>query len=285
MPFSGCCWPVFESMPSNEVPVPTGALLRDPSWKISVRVIGALLLRELLTRYGRNNIGFLWLFVEPMMFTLAITTVWSLTRQIHGSDIPIVAFALTGYSSLLMWRNMPSRCNSALRSNMSLLHHRQVTVLDVYIARILLEFMATTTSFVTLAIVFYAMDWLSPPEDALQVLAGWLLLAWFGAGLAMTIAGLATKSNLVTKLWPPLSYFMMPLSGVAFLVDALPSGLQNIALYLPMLNALEYLREGWFGSLMHAHYDLVYVASVNSVLTLVGLSLVRQSQLDTSDVE
>ena len=270
-------------MPSNETPVPTGALLQDPAWKINLRVLGALLLRELLTRYGRNNIGFLWLFVEPMLFTLAITAVWTATRTIHGSNIPIVAFALTGYSSLLMWRNMPSRCSSALRSNMSLLYHRQVTVLDVYIARIMLEFMATSTSFVVLGIVLWAMDWLTPPEDALQVLGGWLLLGWFGAGLALSIAGLSSKFDFVAKLWPPLSYFMMPLSGVAFIVDALPPRLQQIALYLPMLNALEYLREGWFGSLMRAHYDLGYVAAVNAVLTFVGLSIVRQSQLDTSD--
>ena len=101
--------------------------------------------------------------------------------------------------------------------------------------------------------------------------------------LALSIAGLSSKFDFVAKLWPPLSYFMMPLSGVAFIVDALPPRLQQIALYLPMLNALEYLREGWFGSLMRAHYDLGYVAAVNAVLTFVGLSIVRQSQLDTSD--
>ncbi|MFN5779339.1 MAG: capsule polysaccharide export ABC transporter permease, partial [Novosphingobium sp.] len=39
------------------------------AWQVQRRVIGALLLREMLTRYGRNNIGFLWLFVEPMLFT------------------------------------------------------------------------------------------------------------------------------------------------------------------------------------------------------------------------
>ena len=42
-----------------------GSLVGTSSWTIARRVIGALLLRELLTRYGRNNIGFLWLFVEP----------------------------------------------------------------------------------------------------------------------------------------------------------------------------------------------------------------------------
>ena len=42
------------------------------SWTIQLRVIWALLLRESLTRYGRHNIGFLWLFVEPMLFTLGV---------------------------------------------------------------------------------------------------------------------------------------------------------------------------------------------------------------------
>ena len=30
------------------------------------RVIGALILRELHTRYGRENIGYLWMIGEPM---------------------------------------------------------------------------------------------------------------------------------------------------------------------------------------------------------------------------
>src|SRR5947209_20526545 len=118
-------------MPSKETVAPTGALLRDSSWTINRRVIGALLLREMLTRYGRNNIGFLWLFFEPMLFVTVISIFWSATRSVHGSSIPIIAFALTGYSSLLMWRNMPGRCAGALRSNKTLLFHRQVTVLDV----------------------------------------------------------------------------------------------------------------------------------------------------------
>ena len=39
--------------------------LRD-SWRIQRRVIWALVMREILTRYGRHNIGFLWLFVMIM---------------------------------------------------------------------------------------------------------------------------------------------------------------------------------------------------------------------------
>lgn len=268
----------------NEEPAPvTGKLLHESGWTISRRVIGALLLRELLTRYGRNNIGFLWLFIEPMLFTLLITALWTALRTVHGSNIPIVAFAVTGYSSLLLWRNMPSRCAGALKSNATLLFHRQVTIMDVYAARILLEWLATTTAFVVLGIALHSLDLLEPPENVMKVLGGWLMLGWFGAALGLTIGGLSEKFDIVGKLWPPFSYLLMPLSGVAYIADALPPKFREIVLWLPMLNALEYLRDGWFGSVFRAHYDIPYVLICNLCLTFVGFALVRQIGTDPSE--
>jgi ABC-2 type transport system permease protein/capsular polysaccharide transport system permease protein len=270
-------------MPSNESSKGIGRLVNHRPWDVNQRVVGALLMREMLTRYGRNNIGFLWLFVEPMLFTLLLTAFWSATRTIHGSNIPIVAFALTGYSSLLLWRNSPNRCIDAVRNNMSLLFHRQVRIIDIYTARILLEIMAASTSFIALGIIYYAFDWLAPPEDALQVLEGWALLGWFGAALALTIGGLSEKFDVVGKLWPPFAFLLFPLSGVAYIADALPPNIREIMLWLPMLNALEYLREGWFGSLMRAHYSIPYVIVFNLILSFIGLSLARQAGLDASE--
>jgi ABC-type polysaccharide/polyol phosphate export permease len=271
-------------MPNNEpaTAAPVGRLLRDNSWTINRRVIGALLIREMLTRYGRNNIGFLWLFAEPMLFTLVLTAFWTATRSIHGSSIPIVAFALTGYLSLLLWRNMPNRCINALQANMSLLYHRQVTITDIYYARIILEMMAATTALIVLFIAFFALEWMNPPEDVLQVLGGWFLLAWFGAGLALTIGGLSEKWDVVGKLWPSVSFILLPISGVAFLADALPPKVRDVMLWLPMLNALEFLREGWFGSAIKAHYSIPYVLLFNALLTFIGFSLSRQVGLDSS---
>lgn len=195
----------------------------------------------------------------------------------------MVAFAVTGWPSAMLWRTMPSRCMGALKSNRPLLHHRQVRIFDIYLTRILLEVMATTTSFVVVAFVLFAGGWLSPPENVLEVVAGWLLLAWFGAGLALTLGPLSERYQVVQHLWRPTMYIFLPLSGVAFVVDALPRSLQSIAMWFPMLNAIEYLRDGWFGSLFQAHYDIPYVATFNLCLTFVGLSLVRQVGLVESD--
>jgi len=270
-------------MHSSRSPTDTGVLLRSSSWAVHRRVIGALLVREMLTRYGRNNIGFLWLFVEPAVFVLLVTIVWSAIRNISASNLPIVAFALTGYTSLLLWRNAVSRCIGAVKSNRALLFHRQVTVLDIFTARILLELIAVTTALVGLGLALYAFGWLEPPEDALQFVGGWLLLCWFAAGFALTIGGLSEKADVVGRIWHPFSYILMAFSGVAYIVDALPAARRSVALWIPMVNAVEYMREGWFGSMMRAHYDLAYLGMFNLGLTLIGLILVKQIGFDSSD--
>ncbi len=199
-----------------DCPASNGSLQR--SLVIQIRVIWALILREILTRYGRHNIGFLWLFVEPMLFTLGITALWTVAGLHHGSDLPIIAFALTGYSTVLLWRNMPNRCVNAVMPNSALMYHRNVRVIDIFLSRITLEAIGATISFVSLSFLFISLEWMSPPEDALKVLHAWLLTAWFGAAFAMLLGALSERTEIVDKLWHPAAYLLFPLSGAAFLV-------------------------------------------------------------------
>lgn len=245
------------------------------SWAIQQRVIFALLMREILTRFGRHNIGFFWLFVEPMMFTLGVATLWTLAKANHGSSLPIVAFAITGYSSVLLWRNMPSRLIGAIAPNLALMYHRNVKVMDVFAARLLLEAAGATISFVVLSIFFSSIGWIKPPEDILKVIAAWLMLAWFGSSFAVFLGALSERSEVIEKVWHPISYILLPLSGAAFLVDALPPIAQNFLLYFPMVHGVEMLREGYFGSAVRAHYDLNYMALCCTLLTLLGLAQTR----------
>jgi len=247
------------------------------SLAIQRRVIWALLMREVITRFGRENIGVLWMVGEPMLFTLGVAALWTAAGLHHGSVLPIVAFAITGYSSVLLWRNTVSRCNSGVQSNIGLLYHRNVRVIDVFVTRILLEEAGATASFIVLTTFFVAIEWIKPPVDPLLVVAGWLMLAWFGAALALVIGAATTYSELVDRLWHPAAYLLFPLSGAAFMVDWLPPEAQRVILLLPMVHGVELLREGYFGNVVRTHYDVGYMAGVNLVLTLLGLFLVRDA--------
>lgn len=243
--------------------------------RVQLRVIRALLMREILTRYGRHNIGFLWLFVEPMLFTLGVTALWTFAGMHRHSSIPIVAFAITGYSSVLLWRNMPSRCVNAIEPNLALMYHRQVKVIDIFASRLLLEAAGATISFIVLSIVFCSLGWMKPPQDVLKMMIGWVMLAWFGMALAIFLGALSARNDLVEKFWAPTSYLLFPLSGAAYMVDWLPQRGQELVLWLPMVHAVEYIREGYFGSAVKTHHNLAYMAAFALALTALALAQER----------
>jgi capsular polysaccharide transport system permease protein len=245
------------------------------SFLIQIRVIGALLLREVLTRYGRHNIGFMWMFVEPMIFTLGVAALWTFTRAGH-SHLPIIPFAVTGYSSVLLWRNMPGRTSMAIASNLALMYHRNVKVLDIFISRILLEVCGATMSFMILCLFFISIGWMPLPEDIIKIVTGWLMLAWFGGALALTIGAMSEISEVIEKVWHPATYLLFPLSGAMFMVDWLPEKMQKIILLLPMVHGVEILREGYFGSAVTSHYDILYMGSICLCLTFLGLHLAQK---------
>jgi len=230
-------------------------------------------MREIITRYGRHNIGFLWLFVEPALFTLGITVLWNIAVHKHMPGISITAFALTGYSSVLLWRNCSGRCVNAIEPNLSLLYHRNVRVIDVFLARLILEVAGATFSFLVLSIVFNFFGLVPTPADLFKLLVGWFLLAWYAISLGILVGALSALTELIERVWHIITYLLFPLSGAAYLVEWLPPGAQHFVGWLPMVHATELIRFGYFGSVFRPHYDIFYLVVSCLVQSLLGVFL------------
>ena len=91
---------------------------------IQWRVISALIMREMQTRFGRHNLGFLWLFLEP----LVLGTVLGLMHSAHGRSMPggvdPFLFSIVGYVPFFMFRSVVNRAGTVLHSNLILLFQR-----------------------------------------------------------------------------------------------------------------------------------------------------------------
>ncbi len=243
---------------------------------IQGRVIWALLMREIITRYGRHNIGFLWMFVAPMLLISIFVSLAAYNKTTSSSGgFSLVGFAVTGYCAAFLWRNMPGRCINAVEPNLTLMYHRNVKVFDIYVSRIILEAAGESMAFILLSFTFIFLGWMEGPDDILKVLGGWWLLAWFGAAFAITLGSLSEMFKFIEKIWGPFSLLMLSLSGAFFMVDWMPESTQQFLLYLPMIHGTELLREGYFGSAIRAHYDLSYMITCCLCLTLLGLVLIK----------
>lgn len=243
--------------------------------QIQKRVIGALLLRELITRYGRYNIGFLWLFVEPMLFAVGIAVLWTYAGSANGT-ISASGFAITGYSSLVLWRNMVNRLSGAVPGNVGLLYHQNVKAVDLILTRAILEIAACTVSLIGLTLVFSGMGLMSLPADPLTAFTGWLMVCWFVLGAGFIGAYLGIVSEIFDRVWHVFMYLTTPLTGAFFVVAWLPPAAQEVVLWSPLVHGVEMLRQGYFGAAVDARYSIQYLLQTNLITMLVGLLLMRK---------
>ncbi|GAB1663294.1 TPA: ABC transporter permease [Mannheimia haemolytica] len=242
---------------------------------IQKRVIHALLMRELITRYGRKNIGFLWLFVEPLLVTLVITVAWTYIKADKFSTLNIIAFMITGYPIAMMWRNASNRALGAISANLSLLYHRNVKVLDTIFTRVLLEVAGASIAQILLMATFIAIGWIDMPHDIFYMLCAWVLMAFFALGSGLIICALAHYSEPFGKIWGTLSFILLPLSGSFFFVHNLPPKAQEIALLFPMIHGTEMFRNGYFGETVITYESIIYLIVINLILLFIGLLCVR----------
>lgn len=247
------------------------------AFNIQSRVIVALLLREVITRYGRHNIGALWLIVEPMLFTLGVAGLWTIGHLHTMAHIPVIAFAITGYSSILVWRNSSNRCTRAIEPNLALMHHRNVKVIDIFISRVILECVGATASLTALTVFFSSIGAMSWPQDISLIVIGWVLLCWFAFALGFIVGAITERSETFERVWHVITYLMFPLSGAIYMVHWLPVTAQKAVLWLPMVHGVEMIRHGFFGNIVPTYEDPIYFALANLVLSLIGLILVKDA--------
>lgn len=242
------------------------------------RVIGALMMRELITRYGREGLGFVWLILEPMAFCLGVMGMWAILKPEYEHGVRVAPFVMTGYMGLLLFRHTVSSFAGAIQANVGLIHHRRVKPLHIYLSRGLLEIAGGAVAYVIIYITLLIIGSVSPPSDYLTLFGGYLLMAWLAVGFGISLAALSLKFEIVERVVPVVMYLMIPLSGAFIMVDWIPYAYQKIYLLVPMPHTIEMMRSSVFGEFVATHYDPLYPLYFGAVMNVFGLTMLSYTQ-------
>jgi capsular polysaccharide transport system permease protein len=245
-------------------------------WRIQRRVISALMIRELITRFGRDNIGFLWLMLEPLLFAGLVAIVW---RSLHGPEmhgVSITAFVATGYIPLTLFRHAVGRSVKVFSVNGSLLYHRQIKILDFIFVRFFIEVIGAMMAFVFIAVILIAINEFPVPANIGALIGGWFLYCAFVFSLCLVLAPLSEKSDVLEKLMPVTIYLSIPFNGTFTMVSWLTPELQEYMLLSPFMSPMELIRHGVFGDKVNAIWDLSVPITTTIVLTVIGLAMCRR---------
>lgn len=245
-------------------------------WRIQRRVIGALMIRELVTRFGRENIGFLWMMVEPLLFAGMVGLVWRYMKGPEEHGVSIVAFVASGYIPMTLFRHTVNRTTRVFSVNGSLLYHRQIKILDFIFVRFLIEVIGAMMAGLFIGTLLFLFNEFPVPADVGALLFGWVLYCWFTFSLCLVLAPLSEMSEVIEKLMPVTLYIMIPFSGVFNMVSWLAPQFQQAMLYSPFVSPMELIRYGIFGDHVNPIWDLSVPVSSSIVLMLLGLALCRR---------
>jgi len=239
----------------------------------NTRVIYSLMMREIMTRYGREGIGFAWLVAEPLIFCLGVLGMWHLIKPAYEHGIRLGPFVMTGYMALLLLRHMISQGVAAINANSGLLYHSLVSPLHIFIARAALEFFGATVAFFMVYLVLLSLGQVELPSDYMLLLGGWAVVFGLGMGLSFIFGSLVVLSDIFERLVAFLSYALIPVSGAFIMASFLPDAAREIYLKIPFPHGTEMIRASIFGEFVETHYDIGYALLWVLILNLVGLSL------------
>jgi len=244
--------------------------------RVQMKVIRALTSRELMTRFGRANIGFLWIMAEPLLFALLVGIVWTFIRGRDGGGINVFAFVMTGYIPLTFLRHCFGRAANIFVANSSLLYHRQVKILDFIIVRLFIEAVGAMMAYMFAGVVLAFLGVFPFPADVGVLVLGWAIYVFFVFALCTILAPISQLSEVIERLVPVTTYLAIPLSGVFNLAAWLPPNVRDALMWSPLVSGMELMRYGAFGSVVTPYYDIEKALGVSFSCLIVGLILCRR---------
>ncbi|MBJ7483589.1 ABC transporter permease [Brevundimonas sp.] len=242
------------------------------------RLTGALMIREITTRFGREWGGFLWVIGEPLMFCVGVIILWDYIKPEYEHGIRVSGFVMTGYSCLTLIRHMIGANMTAIQANIGLLHHRQITILHVVFTRSLSEMTASTAAFGVVYIALLALGQVQLPYDWLLFWSGWFLMGWVALGLSLFMASLAIRFEFMERIVPIISYAMIPASGCFQMAAWIPARFRDAYLLIPLPHGVEMVRGAVFGEFVHVYYHPAYAFAWGAGLLMTALVLLTDAK-------
>lgn len=245
-------------------------------------VLFALVLREMLTRFGTRRMGAFWMVFEPILHVAIIMFIFTAIRgrEVPGMDFPM--YLATGMIPFFMMRNIALRLMDAISANQALFAYQQIKPLDTLIARTIVEFSLYACVYVLVigALAFWGGYTIALHDP----------LAWFGAlatGLVFSV-GLGLVFCVWTQAFPNAKTFIrvmfLPvylISGVIFPIWNLPQEYLPWLLWNPYLHIIDNLRSSIFVPYPVTYgISYVYPAKVALVTFFAGMALYRLRRHD-----
>jgi len=245
--------------------------------KAHIRVVGALLIREMSTRFGSKPGGYVWAIIDPAGHIAFMSLIFMAITHTPALGKSFALFFATGYLAFQFYAAMAGFLNGAVKANRTLLSYPNVAPIDTIVARYILQAGTTSVvSFCVLGVILLTVDqpvYLNWPAIIEAAFAATVL--GLGIGIFNNVATL--RFPLYEQVFNIINRPMFLISGVFFLPDALPAPVRDIVLLNPLVHVVMLFRKGFYPEYRAEMMNMTYLYSFALTILFMGLLLFTRS--------
>lgn len=235
------------------------------------RSIIALMLREMGSTYGDSPGGYIWAVIQPIGMILILATAFSLLIKTPSLGSNFLLFYATGFLTYDTYNQLMKAVFDALKYSKAMLAYPRVTWIDAILARFFLNSLTLLTIFsivITGVLIFIETRTVI---SILPIILGLSICMMTGLAVGMVNCLLAGLFPIWKVIWRILSRPLFLASGVIFIYEDMPSVVQNILWWNPILHATGLVRTGFYPTYYASYVSLIYC--FGTAMFLIALSL------------
>jgi capsular polysaccharide transport system permease protein len=239
------------------------------------RVLFALMLRNVRTRFFGSGLGYLVTVGWPLSHIVILVAVYGAIGRAAPFGDSTALFIATGVVPFQTTNYMMRFMMLALIRSRPLLSFPEVKVLDMLFSTALVEVLSAFFVLIFFLIIAWFAGIDAMPRDIVQAAYA------FGVSLLLGL-GLGLLNGVIALAFPPwftgVSLFTIILwltAGIMFVPDALPAVFREILAYHPMLQTVEWMRSAYYEGYGNLVLDRSYVVGFGIASVFLGLVLER----------
>jgi capsular polysaccharide transport system permease protein len=240
------------------------------------RVIFALILRGMRTRFFGSGLGYIVAIAWPLLHILIIVLLFALRSRVAPYGESTVLFIATGAIPFMVFSYTARNMMLGVINSKPLISFPQVKTLDLLISNVIMEVLSSTFVVLILVIIGLVFDLEVWPVDIVQCIYAIWASVFLGVGYGLFNSAIA----LFFPMWVTVSSLFIILlwatSGVFFVPDALPEYIRQYAAYHPTLQIVEWMRSAYFEGYGDGLLDRNYVLFFALTLCFCGLFIEKE---------
>jgi len=235
------------------------------------RAITALMLREMGSTYGDSPGGYVWAIVQPIGMILILSVGFSLLIKSPSLGSSFLMFYATGFLAYDLFNQIMKAVLDALKYSRAMLSYPRVIWLDAILARFFLNSLTYLSVFCIVISGVLLFEQTRTVITIQPILIGLTLCMLIGLGVGMSNCLLIGLFPVWKTIWKVLTRPLLIASGVLFILEDMPTKVQNILWWNPIIHATGLVRTGFYPNYDANYVSLIYCFGI--AMTLITFAL------------